>query len=133
MVVQRHRGLRGARDDQRLVQVGLPVGQPLEQLVVHHHHWDRHKSRVRSLLTSDAVRDTPPAQWPGTFVVLVLSGWYALTVLRRAVRVLGGVGGAVGVGARWDGREGLGEGRWSRSLRGETQLSSLRRVQAGAR
>lgn len=37
MVVERDGCLRGAMDDQRLVQVGLPIGQPLEELVIHQH------------------------------------------------------------------------------------------------
>lgn len=37
VVVEWDGRLGGAMDDQRLVQVGLPIGQPLEELVIHHH------------------------------------------------------------------------------------------------
>lgn len=45
VVVERNGGLRRAMDDQGFVQVGLSIGQPLEQLVVHQHDWKYSENR----------------------------------------------------------------------------------------
>lgn len=40
VVVQRNGGLRRPLDDQRFAQIGLTVGQPVEQLVIYQHDWE---------------------------------------------------------------------------------------------
>lgn len=59
VVVERNGGLRRAMDDQRFVQIGLSVGQPLEQLVVHQHDWKNAEYRNKDRVYSTAI---PPNQ-----------------------------------------------------------------------